>query len=284
MIKKIFNYLKLMRVKHYIKNILIFLPLIFSNNLFNFIKLNNCIWAFIVFSLACSIIYIFNDIKDIEKDKLHPKKKERPLASGKVSIKEAIILIILLVLLVIGGMFYLKASIYSILLVVIYIILNIGYSICLKNIPLLDIIVLVSGFLIRVLYGASIIDVNVSNWLYLTIMALSFYLVLGKRRNEIMMTDKNTRKVLKYYNKDFLDKNMYMCLSLAIVFYALWAVTIENSYLVLTVPLIIIVCMRYSMLIEQENFGDPVEVVLSDKVIISLILLYGILIFTILYV
>ena len=95
MIKKIFNYLKLMRVKHYIKNFLIFLPLFFSNNLLNFIKLKNCIWAFIVFSLACSIIYIFNDIKDIEKDKLHPKKKERPLASGKVSIKEAIILIIL---------------------------------------------------------------------------------------------------------------------------------------------------------------------------------------------
>ena len=210
MIKKMFNYLKLMRVKHYIKNFLIFLPLFFSNNLLNFIKLKNCIWAFIVFSLACSIIYIFNDIKDIEKDKLHPKKKERPLASGKVSIKEAIILIVLLVFLVIGGMFYLKASIYSILLVIVYIILNIGYSICFKNIPLLDIVVLVSGFLIRVLYGASIINVVVSNWLYLTIMALSFYLVLGKRRNEIMMTDKNTRKVLKYYNKDFLDKNMYM--------------------------------------------------------------------------
>ena len=245
---KMKNYFKLMRIKHYIKNFLIFFPLIFSKTLFDKTNLFNSFIAFIIFSLVCSIVYIINDINDKEKDKLHEKKKNRPIASGKVSIKEAIVLIIVLTILIIFGLIYLKVSIYSLILLIIYLVLNIAYSIHLKNIPLLDIAILVSGFLIRVLFGASIIDVPVSDWLYLTVISMSFYLVLGKRRNEMIKSDKNTRKVLKYYNKDFLDKNMYMCLSLAIVFYSLWTVTISDNNLILTVPIVILICMRYSML------------------------------------
>ena len=282
--EKIKNYLELMRIKHYIKNFLIFFPLVFSKRLCEVSSLLRCILAFVILSLVCSIVYIVNDINDVEKDKLHPKKKNRPIASGKVSIKEAICLVIFLLILVVAGLVYLNASIYTMVLLALYLVLNLGYSFGLKNIPLLDIAILVSGFLIRVVYGASVIGVEVSDWLYLTIITMSFYLVLGKRRNEIIKTDKNTRKVLKYYNKEFLDKNMYMCLAMAIVFYSLWTVGIvESSHLTLTVPFVIIICMRYSMLVEQDSFGDPVDVVLSDKVLLCSILAYGLLVLGLLY-
>lgn len=282
--EKIKNYLELMRIKHYIKNFLIFFPLVFSKRLCEVSSLLRCILAFVILSLVCSIVYIVNDINDVEKDKLHPKKRNRPIASGKVSIKEAICLILFLLVLTIIGLIYLNASLYTIVLLLLYLVLNLGYSFGLKNIPLLDITILVFGFLIRVVYGASIINVEVSAWLYLTIISMSFYLVLGKRRNEIIKTDKNARKVLKYYNKEFLDKNMYMCLAMAIVFYSLWTVGIvESNHLTLTVPFVIIICMRYSMLIEQDSFGDPVDVVLSDKVLLFSILAYGLLALGLLY-
>lgn len=286
---KIYNYLKLMRVKHYFKNLLIFLPLIFSGKLLEYNYLIKCLWGFVIFSLVCSIVYIMNDINDREKDKLHEKKKHRPIASGKVSIKEAIILIIILLLIITASILLSNIGLKSIIFLVIYLIINLTYSFGLKNIALIDIIILVSGFVLRVLFGGAIIQVQVSNWLNLTVMSMAFYLALGKRRNEIIKSKKNTREVLKYYTKEFLDKNMYMCLSLAIVFYSLWTVDFDvinriNNNLVWTVPIVIIICMRYSMIIEKDSDGDPIEVVLSDKMLMFLILIYGVLLISLLYI
>ena len=215
------KYLKLMRIKHYIKNLLIFLPLIFSQNI-NSRNILLTILGFISFSFASSTIYIINDIKDKEKDQNHPTKKNRPIAAGTISVPNALILAILLLILTIAILIYLSAfnkfiSIY----IITYILINIMYSFGLKNIPLLDVFILALGFLIRVLYGGALINVEVSTWLFLTVLSISFYLGLGKRRNELM-AQKNpeniTRNVLKYYNKEFLDKNMYMCLSMTIIF------------------------------------------------------------------
>lgn len=284
------NYIKLMRPKHYIKNFLIFFPLVFSGNFFQKELLVSCIMCFFAFCLSASIVYIINDIKDKEKDKLHEKKKNRPIASGKVSVKNAIVLAILLFFL--SYFFQVLASNklldFSYLYILLYIILNIGYSLGLKNVPLLDVAILVSGFLIRVLYGASIVDVEISNWLYLTVISAAFYLGFGKRRNEIKKVGNKSREVLKYYNKDFLDKNMYMCLSLTIVFYALWTVDPINvvkasNMLVWTVPFIMLILMKYSMNIENDSFGDPVNVVLEDKVLIITIILYGITVMSLIY-
>lgn len=284
------NYIKLMRPKHYIKNFLIFFPLVFSGNFFQKELLGSCIMCFFAFCLSASIVYIINDIKDKEKDKLHEKKKNRPIASGKVSVKNAIVLAILLFFL--SYFFQVLASNklldFSYLYILLYIILNIGYSLGLKNVPLLDVAILVSGFLIRVLYGASIVDVEISNWLYLTVISAAFYLGFGKRRNEIKKVGNKSREVLKYYNKDFLDKNMYMCLSLTIVFYALWTVDPINvvkasNMLVWTVPFIMLILMKYSMNIENDSFGDPVNVVLEDKVLIITIILYGITVMSLIY-
>lgn len=285
------NYIKLMRPKHYIKNFLIFFPLVFSGNFFQKELLVSCIMCFFAFCLSASIVYIINDIKDKEKDKLHEKKKERPIASGKVSVKNAIALAILLFLF--SYFFQVLASNklfdFSYLYILLYIILNIGYSFGLKNIPLLDVAILVSGFLIRVLYGASIVNVEISNWLYLTVISVAFYLGFGKRRNEIKKVGNKSREVLKYYNKDFLDKNMYMCLALTIVFYALWTVDPINvakasNMLVWTVPFIMLILMKYSMNIENDSYGDPVNVVLEDKTLIIIIILYGITVMSLIYI
>ena len=282
MLEKVTNYLKLMRVKHYLKNFLIFLPIIFSNNLFKVDYLVKVIFAFLAFCFTSSIVYIINDIKDREKDRLHFKKKDRPLASNKVSLIEAYILIIVLALVTYVCTMYIHITLYGVILLIIYLLINILYSFGLKNIPLVDIIILVSGFIIRVLYGGAVIGIEVSNWLYLTVMSMAFYLALGKRRNEINHS-KETRKVLKYYNKEFLDKNMYMCLGLAIVFYSLWTVDINNSNLIWTVPFVIIICMRYSMIVEGDSDGDPVEVLVKDKILLLMLLLYAVILMLLLY-
>ena len=287
--KKLKNYLKLIRVKHYLKNFLIFAPLLFSGNFFKDDYFITTILAFIAFSFMASVVYIINDIKDVEKDRLHPIKKNRPIASGNVSKAEGIILAIILLVISIVINAFISTSTLSYVILLGYLIMNIAYSFGLKNVPIIDILILSIGFLLRVFYGAIIININVSNWLYLTILAISFYLGLGKRRNEIDKS-KDSRKVLKQYNRAFLDKNMYMCLSLTIMFYALWCVDPINTtrfkginYLLITVPLVILICMKYSLDIEGDSFGDPVDVVFSDKTILALIAIYGILMLMILY-
>lgn len=275
---KIIPYLKLMRIKHYFKNLLIFLPLIFSMSFYNIEKDIKTLIGFILFSLVCSMVYIINDINDIEKDKKHPRKCSRPLASGKVTKKEAYSLLAILAIIVISGSILMNTGIYSSIILIVYLILNMLYSKFLKNIPIIDVICLVTGFVLRVVYGASIIDVEVSNWLYLTIISFSFYLALGKRRNELQ-AGTDTRVVLKYYNKDFLDKNMYMFLTLMIVFYSMWCVDASNivkfdNKLIFTVPILMIICMKYSMDIERKAEGDPVEILFSDKVLLALVLIF----------
>jgi len=281
--EKIKNYLKLMRIKHYIKNLLIFLPLIFSLS-FTTIKLDILtLIGFVLFSIICSIVYIINDIQDVEKDKKHSEKCKRPIASGKISVKEAYILAGILLIIAILIVVICKINYASMGILGGYLIINIAYSKILKNFPIVDVVILVISFVLRVLYGAALINVEVSNWLYLTIISFSFYLSLGKRRNELEKceaTGVNVRDVLKYYNKGFLDKNMYLCLALTIVFYSLWCVDpiniekFETNLLVFTVPLVMLICMKYSLNIEGESYGDPVEVLLSDKILIILVIIY----------
>lgn len=283
------KYLKLLRVHHYIKNFLIFGALACSGNFFCKDKLITTILGFISFCLISSVIYIINDINDIEKDKLHPTKKNRPLASGEISKFNGIITAIIIA--TAGIIFNLSIfKISSSLLLLLYFVLNLGYSLGLKNIPIIDITILVSGFLIRVLYGAWITNIDISNWLYLTVIAASFYFALGKRRNELKkLKGAKTRKVLESYSEQFLDKNMYMCLTLTNAFYALWSMdktTIAhygNEYLIFTVPIVLLITMKYSMNIEGDSDGDPVEVLIHDKILILLCLVFIITMFAILY-
>ena len=286
------EYLKLIRVKHWLKNGLVFLPLFFSINLFNTEYYLGAILAFIVFSFSASIVYVLNDISDVEKVKLHPVKKKRPLAAGTISIKQAKIVIAVLVLLSAIMIYYVYKTTNNLLTIfipIIYIVLNILYSKWLKHIPIIDVVILVSGFVLRVMYGGVSIDVEVSKYLYLMIIFGSFYLGFGKRRNEIIKNGNKSRKVLQLYNQDFLDKNMYVALALAIVSYTLWCVDpttvqrIGNDYLFWTIPLLMVILQLYSLNIEGNSHGDPIEVILGDKKLLITAIIYVLVMGGILY-
>ena len=150
------KYIKLIRVKHYIKNLLIFLPIIFSQRITDITALTKTLITFILFCISASIIYVVNDIKDIDKDRNHPKKKNRPLASGEISIKQAIkVIIILSIILICGMIISFRSNAYVTVVILLYIIMNMLYSMKLKNIPILDITILATGFLIRVVLRSS---------------------------------------------------------------------------------------------------------------------------------
>lgn len=278
-----------MRVHHYIKNFLVFAALICSGQLFQLDKLISGLAGFLAFCMVSSVVYIINDIRDKDKDRKHPTKCKRPIAAGTVSVKGACILaaVLLAIAIVCNCITF---HIVSTSLLALYLVLNLAYSFGLKNIPIVDITILVSGFLIRILYGAVITQITISNWLYLTVIAISFYFALGKRRNELKhISSGETRQVLKAYPVSFLDKSMSMCLTLANTFYALWSMdektiaTYNSNYLIFTVPIVLLITMKYSMAVEGESDGDPVEVLLHDKILLTLCVLYVTVMFMILY-
>ena len=282
-------YLKLMRVHHYIKNGLVFAALACSGELFNVDKLVSCFIAFVAFCMVSSVVYIINDIRDREKDQKHPTKCMRPIAAGAIPLRSAWVLAaVLLVIAIVCNVLTFHVS--STLLLMLYLVLNLAYSFGLKNVPIVDITILVAGFLIRILYGAVVTKIVISNWLYLTVIAISFYFALGKRRNELKhVRNGETRQVLKSYPINFLDKNMGMCLTLANVFYALWSMDektrsfYDSDYLIFTAPIVLLITMKYSLDIEGESDGDPVEVLLHDKILLGLCVLYLAVMFLILY-
>jgi decaprenyl-phosphate phosphoribosyltransferase len=281
------NYIALMRPKHYLKNLLVFLPLVFSGMLLNKERLITSILAFISFSLVASAVYIINDIRDKDQDEKHPKKRLRPIASGAVSRRQAIILACLLLIVAAAIQYVARFSLLSVGLLLFYVAINLAYSYGLKNIPVLDVAILSLGFVLRVFYGGEAVGIGVSNWLYLSVLAFSFFLSLGKRRNELITNGIRTRKVNQFYTKEFLDKNMYVCLGLTLVYYSLWAIdpTQKHKLIFLTVPVVIAIAMTYSLAIESgESDGDPISVVLGNKPLLALVGLYSLLVLVMVYI
>lgn len=280
-------YVQLMRPKHYLKNVLIFLPLVFGGYLLNGQYLLRSVYSFLAFSLVASAVYVINDLNDRHLDALHPKKKRRPIASGEISARNAVIFFVILLLL--AGVFqcFARISFASVGLLLFYLLINIVYSFGLKNIPIIDVAILSLGFVVRVLYGGSSAGIEVSKWLYLAVLAFSFYLSLGKRRNEIRANGSATRKVNKFYTQEFLDKNMYVCLGLTIVYYSLWAIDPAQTHrlLYVTIPLVIVIAMAYSLTIESaKSDGDPVSVLLGNKPLLLLVAIYGALVTGLVYI
>jgi len=289
------NAVKLLRPKHWLKNVLLFISITFSGRLSDPESVSRVLVGFLAFSFMSSAVYILNDIRDREADRCHEVKRNRPIASGAVNVPTALGL--MAILLALGLMLNLMAfglDWNCLILLFTYFAVNLGYSMGLKNVPFLDIFLLVSGFSLRVFYGAAIIHEEVSNWVLLTVLALSFYLSLGKRRNELMRNrEKNTssvRRVLHYYSFSFLDKFMYLCLAIAIVFYALWSAdtdvinTFKTDKLIWTVPLVIALMMKYSADIESDSFGDPVDVITHDKVLMGMAFIYAIIMLLLIYI
>lgn len=272
------NYIRMIRVKNWIKNFLIFIPFIFSAKFLDFDKVEyfTMFLGFFIFCFSSSIIYIINDIMDIEKDKLDEKKCHRPIASGCISIKNAIITVIILAIIVVSGLLYLNS--FPILgITVIYIVFNILYSFKFKNIPIWDITLLSLFFLIRIFYGGVLLNIPVSIYLYLTTLSAAFYFGITKRKKELE-NNKNVRKVLQEYPAEYLNNSTTLFLGLTIVYYSLWVINytgiINRLVLDISIVLVIVILLWYNLIISKNKNGNPTDVLLENKTLIFMVLLY----------
>lgn len=279
------KYIKLMRVYQWVKNLLIFVPCFFAEEIFNLNMMLDAFEGFVIFSITASAVYIINDLFDIEKDRLHPTKKLRPLASGLVSCKKAYCLVVLLSSVVIIIIFFMQNWSAGIVLVV-YVLLNLLYSKFLKHVVIVDVFLLASFYVIRIAFGGIITGVEISDYLWLTVMMLAIYLGFGKRRNEFLLDENEKRLVLSKYTLRFLNSSMQGFLVLSVVFYSLWCNHMKTFYsrnFMSTIPLVVLVLLKYNLNMEVSKNDDPVDIVLGDKVLLGTILIYVIYILLLLY-
>lgn len=258
------QYIKLIRVKHWIKNLLVLFPFIFSGQLSAW---GEAVVAFFAFSLVASGVYVVNDLCDIDADRAHPTKCDRPLASGAISKRRGVVTAVMLLISSFAATLLAAAEpVMATAYLLLYVLLNIAYSLRLKHIPIVDVAIVAAGFLLRVLYGGAFCDIWISPWLFLTVLAFALYFALGKRRGELKKVGSNSRPSLAGYNQAFLDKMMYVFLACGLMYYSLWTIAragdSSSVMLILGVPLAMIVCMRYSLIVESDvSDGDPVGVV-----------------------
>jgi decaprenyl-phosphate phosphoribosyltransferase len=282
------DFIKLIRVKHYIKNGLIFFPLVFARRFFEFTSFIDVSIAFVSFSLMASVVYIINDINDIEKDLNHPTKRYRPLVTGKIKVSAALIISVVLFLSSISLSLQFQ-NYWALVILVIYLSSNLLYTFWIKDIPIIELTVIVLGFMLRLLIGGIVINVPISEWLFLTVLSMSFYLAIGKRKGELNKSTEHSRIVLQQYSDKYLDSFLYVFLTMTLIFYSLWSSAInESSFLasgliIWTVPIVIVIVMRYSFIIEGDSMGDPAEVLFSDLLLIGLVLFYITMMFIIIY-
>jgi 4-hydroxybenzoate polyprenyltransferase len=264
------NYFLLTRPFQWVKNVIIFIPLIFAKKLFELDAFVLSSIAFVSFILASSIIYIFNDICDLEKDKKHPIKKNRPLANNSLKKKDAYLLIILLGLLL---LVLLKSNISILGIIIIFFVLNIFYSLYFKNVIIIDLIIVSLSYVIRVLAGSIIINVSLSTWLLICVFSTSLFLISFKRLAEIKISGSKSRPILKKYNNEILLKIIDVSAICSIIFYSLYTVFV-NPNLIYTVPLIFMGFFRYYYLYyTAKTFEEsPVKIIFSDILIIILLI------------
>jgi len=258
------HFLRLIRVHQWVKNLFVFVPLLFSLHLFNLFYFFQTLSAFIVFCFASSAIYVINDIVDIEADRAHPVKKNRPLPSGKISKSTAVFLAVFLLILVSISLTYFNYK--FIVLAVTFVVLNILYSFWLKNVVILDIFSIAAGFSIRVLAGAFAIQVPVSSWLLLTTMFISLFLGVMKRRSELALVTENSgmqsRKVLGQYSLNFTDQMATIAATGVIVCYALYSVAprtvsiFNTERLIYTTPFVVFGIFRFMYLEYISGKGE----------------------------
>lgn len=283
--------IKAMRPKQWLKNGLIFAALVFDRKIGYPAYLLDTILGAILFSLIASAIYIINDISDVESDRKHPIKRHRPVASGVLSIPVAWGVAVGLLVVGVGSAFWLSK--FFALLCTGYIILNLGYSYYLKHIPLIDVLVLASFYLIRVAAGVLIIQVTrFSPWIYTATIFLALFLGIGKRRTELLNNqtmENHSRKVLSGYTLAYLDQLLMIVLTCTIITYSLYTFSApnlpDNHVTMLTIPFVIYGVFRYLYLLQIEGIGEaPEEIVFKDRPFQINMVLWGVSILLIFYI
>lgn len=284
--------IKTMRPRQWTKNVLIFAALIFDRQLTpNHIpEILRTLAGFVIFCLVSGLVYIINDILDMEADQYHPQKRFRPIASGELPLNLAQGIAIIFVILVFPISYWLSPA--FALVASIYLILNLAYSKWLKHIPLLDVFAIALGFVLRVVAGLTLIKVaRFSPWLYMVTTLFSLYLGFGKRRAELAMLadDANAhRRVLDGYTIPLLDQFINIASATTIIAYSLYTFSApnlpDNHIMMLTIPFVIYGVFRYLYLIQVKHSGGaPEEVLLSDRPLQIAIALWGISILVIFY-
>jgi len=297
--------IKVARPIHWLKNLSLFAALFFTSKLFNPQLFQTVFYAFIAFNLTASSAYIFNDIIDAEKDRRHPTKKLRPIASKKLPVGVAVLEIIILLLLSffisykLDALFKLSLSV--------YLILQILYSLALKNIYIIDILAIALGFVIRIYAGAFVINAHLSVWFLLCVISIALFLASGKRRSELNIPESlsgSTRFSLSKYSRELLDSYVTMFGNAAWLSWSLFAffetpkvsldvwlffaeiskATTVDKILMLTIPLSIYGIMRYESIIFEGKSEAPEKILITDKGLIVSIILWLSVVFWVLYV
>ena len=278
MIKK---YIRTARPDHYLKNLFVFAPIIFAGDLFELDLLVKILWTFISFCLASSSVYFLNDLCDLQYDRIHPEKKNRPVAAGLISPGHAAFVsagLVTIALLVAWFLVNLEVA----FMVLIYLIINLLYSMKLKHIVLVDILLISLGFITRILAGGLAIHVPVSDWLLLCVGLLALFLALSKRRTEFIKYNTDgkqiARKVLNQYSEKLLDQFISITATLSIITYSLYSIlNVSHKHLIYTTPFVIYGIFRYLFVIYNRNGGaNPEQEILRDKHLLITIFLWAI--------
>jgi len=263
------NYIRLLRPKHYVKNAFIFAPLFFSFS-FDETKALLTLISFILFSMTASSIYIFNDLLDVNEDQKHPEKRYRPIASGEISSNNASFLMISLSSTSLITSYLLNIKIFTILLI--YTLLNLAYTMKLKHISIVDIFIIASGFVLRLLVGSTATEVLLSPWIIVMTFLLALFLAIAKRRDDVILSlsGRETRKNIHGYNLDFVNSIMTFMAGVIVVAYLSYALSNDvisrlGSNLYLTTVFVVFGIFRYLQLtIVEKKSGNPVNLLYRD--------------------
>lgn len=294
------------RPTQWLKNLALFAALVFSGHLFLLEEFLKTVWAVAIFSLLASAIYLFNDIVDLEHDRLHPFKKGRPIASGALPLSLAFFFFILFAS--VSLYLALNLSFFFFLTGLTYLILQVTYSLFLKSYVIFDVLSIAAGFILRIIAGAFVLGVHLSGWFYLCVISLSLFMAVGKRRSELaILAEKASghRKTLSLYTAPLLDNYLAMFGASAFLSWALFTffappppvarvfpfladlpLTLAgiNKWLMTTIPVVIYGIMRYQKIIyEGSRAESPERVLLSDKPLLAAVVLWGIMLVGIIY-
>lgn len=280
-----------MRPRQWTKNAFVFAALVFDRQFFKIESLERTIFTFLIFCLVSSSVYLFNDIMDVEADRNHPVKKNRPIASGKLPVGVAAFISFILLLISLTSAYFLSVGL--LVIVAVYFFLNLAYSKWLKHLPIIDVLVIAACFVLRVAAGVSVIEVErFSPWLYVVTTLLALYIGFGKRRAELMvLVPENTqshRKVLSGYSLDFVDQLITVVSSTTIISYSLYTFSApnlpDNHSMMLTIPFVLYGIFRYLSLMKINKMGgEPEEVLLKDRPLQVTILLWAVTVMIIFY-
>ncbi len=271
------NIISLLRPQQWIKNLFILIPLFFSGNLMNIEMLQHVLITTLAFCIASSSIYCLNDIIDCDSDKLHPIKKQRPIASGKISKGAGLLISLSLLICSFGIIFIFDETLSAWIYLITYLILNIAYCIYLKHQTLIDVFIIALGFVLRVITGGTVANIWISHWLILTTFLLALFLAIAKRRDDVVIFEKTGESIRKstiFYNLSFLNTCITIIATITIICYIMYTISPEVvsrfncNYVYITSFFVLLGILRYIQLtIVGEKSGSPTNVLLYDRFI-----------------